>query len=546
MTQTFFRAAMLVIGILLLASCGSPTTETAPASSGATITFLHMNDTYRVGAVEDGRRGGFGRVTTVIRNLQEQGREVRLLHGGDFLYPSLESKLWDGEQMVEGMNFLHDLAPLIVVPGNHEFDSRRPDAIRNAIRQSRFEWVVDNLEMDTDDDEVDQRLRSEYIVEVEGHKIGVFALTVLPPFGNVRDYTAFKDDYVAQAERVIETFEAAGVDLIIGLTHLLLEDDLTVAALKAEHPSFMFVVGGHDHEPEHRIGTVSSAEIMKGASNARNIWQIDVTFDSDNQPQLVTNMLAMDESVSMDAEYQLIADKWRERLLQRMPFLSSQIGSAAVPLDGREVAVRSAESNWGNFIADQMRGAFGKPDADLAFINGGTLRIDDYIIDDVTFEDIERTFGFSSFLGHLKMSGTEFRETLEAGYRGVGQGKGYFPQVSGFRVCIDRLRPDGQRIVQLQLPIAEGWTDIDPDREYLVVAPEYLLNGGDGYDFPEERQQSRPGSELKYRVLDALINAQGQGKKIGAPVDPKNPRIAFVAAGAAHCFDAEYSAQLAE
>ena len=52
---------------------------------------LYLNDTYRVDAVEEGRRGGFGRVATIVRQLQNEGRDVRILHGGDFLYPSLES-----------------------------------------------------------------------------------------------------------------------------------------------------------------------------------------------------------------------------------------------------------------------------------------------------------------------------------------------------------------------------------------------------------------------------------------------------------------------
>ena len=36
---------------------------------------------------------------------------MRILHGGDFLYPSLESQLWDGLQMVDAMNFLNALHP---------------------------------------------------------------------------------------------------------------------------------------------------------------------------------------------------------------------------------------------------------------------------------------------------------------------------------------------------------------------------------------------------------------------------------------------------
>jgi len=537
MTFIPMRCALPVFIALLLSSCAASPVANIDATPGRTISILHLNDTYRVGAVEEGNRGGFGRVTTIIHTLQAQGNTVRLLHGGDFLYPSLESQLWNGEQMVEGMNFMHELAPMFVVPGNHEFDRRTPEAVINAIRQSKFEWLADNMYLDTGVDEVDQRLRSQFIAEIDGRKIGIFALTVLPQHGgNVRDYLTFESDYVTEAERVINGFEAAGDDLIVGLTHLLLADDIKVAELKAQHPKFLFVVGGHDHEPEHEAGTDSSAEVMKGASNARSIWQIDVTFDNNDVPSIETTMIALDTSVAMDAEYQVIADKWRDRLLAKMPFLTSRIGEAAVPLDGREVAIRSAESNWGNFIADQMRGAFGQPLADLAFINGGTLRIDDYIAGDITFEDIGRTFGFSSFLSHLRMTGGEFRTTLEAGYRGTGLGKGYFPQVSGFRVCIDRGRPNGERIVQMQLPTEDGWADIDTDREYAVVAPDYLLRGGDGYQFPQDRERSRPASELKYLVLDAVIRAQAAGTRVGAPVDPENPRIEFASSDGELCF----------
>ncbi|MEJ2129978.1 MAG: metallophosphoesterase [Woeseiaceae bacterium] len=115
--------------ILMIAGC--PATPESTADESAGLTFIHLNDTYRVGAVEDGKRGGFGRVVTVIRELQGEGREVQLLHGGDFMYPSLESQLWNGMQMVEAMNYLDDLAPMYVTLGNHELDRRTPKHLVN-------------------------------------------------------------------------------------------------------------------------------------------------------------------------------------------------------------------------------------------------------------------------------------------------------------------------------------------------------------------------------------------------------------------------------
>jgi 2',3'-cyclic-nucleotide 2'-phosphodiesterase (5'-nucleotidase family) len=183
-----------------------------------------------------------------------------------------------------------------------------------------------------------------------------------------------------------------------------------------------------------------------------------------------------------------------------------------------------------------MRTAFRDPPADFAFVNGGTLRIDDFIADDITFEDVGRTFGFSSYLRHMKMDGADFRALLEAGYRGVGPSKGYFPQISGFRVCVDRSRPDGERIVQMLVPDGDGgWAEIDPGREYSIVAPDFLYRGGDGYDFSKARDVSRPGSELIYLVLDAILNAQAGGQKVGAPTDPANLRFMQLGSGQQYC-----------
>jgi 2',3'-cyclic-nucleotide 2'-phosphodiesterase (5'-nucleotidase family) len=344
-------------------------------------------------------------------------------------------------------------------------------------------------------------------------------------------------DYTGIAEKVISDFEEAGVDAIIGLTHLYMWQDKEIAALRAAHPKFVFVVGGHDHEPEYVAQSAGSAALMKGASNARVIWTIDLAFDEAGLPIINETRLPLDHSISPDAEYAVLQDKWRTRLLEKYPFLSARIGTAAVPLDAREVAVRSVESNWGNFIADQMRGAFGKPVADFAFINGGTLRIDDMIDGDILFEDIGRTFGFSSYLRHTMVTGAEFKAVMENGYRGAGGTQGFFPQISGFRVCVDYARDEWDRIVSLQVPVDGVWQDIDAATEYSLIVPDFLYGGGDGYQIPKDRPASRPGSELVYLVLDAVLTAQGRGEKIGKPVDPDNPRYYELPEGDSVCFE---------
>lgn len=527
-----------LLSLVFLAACASVASPPADTAQSNTLTFIHLNDTYRIDAVEEGRRGGFGRVATIVQQLQSEGRDVHILHGGDFLYPSLESQLWHGEQMVEALNYLNSLAPMYVVPGNHEFDPRTPEPLINRVRESNFDWLGDNFRFATGAADVDGRIRTAFTLRSGDRKIGIFALTVHPDHGgNLRDHTPFDSGYVDRAEDVIQQLEAGGADLILGLTHLHLQDDKRIAQLKARHPKFMFIVGGHEHEVQFEPGDDNNAVIMKGASNARTIWRIDVDF-SGAEIRLASSKIAVDKSIAFDEEYQKIADKWRARLLALIPFLPSKIGEAAVPLDGREDAIRNGATNWGNFIVDQMRTAFRDPPADLAFVNSGTLRIDDFIAEDITFEDVGRTFGFSSFLRYMTMSGGDFRTLLEAGYRGLGPSKGYFPQVSGFRVCVDRSRSDGQRIVQMLVPAdSGGWQEIDQHKDYSVIAPDYIYRGGDGYDFSKARDVSRPGSELKYLVLDRIIRAQSVGEKIGSAIDPDAARFAILADNRERCFD---------
>ena len=521
----------------MLAACAAVTESTS--SDVARLTFVHLNDTYRVGAVEDGAKGGFGRVVTVIRQLQDEGRDVRILHGGDFLYPSLESQIWNGEQMVDAFNYMDAIAPMYLVAGNHDLDRRTPEHLINAVKASDFDWLGDNYRLKTGDSEVDAALRSTFTYEHAGKTVGIFSLTLhFEDGGNNRDYVDVDRNYVEVAERVIEHFESQGVDVMIGLTHLHKATDLELARLKSKHPKLAFIAGGHEHEPNYDPPSARSAAVIKGASNARVIWQIDVTFDETGAPVVDAQQLEMNKSVEEDTAYALINLHWRGRLLDMYPFLESGIGKTAFPLDATEETIRNSETSWGNFIADQMRRAFGEPLADLAFINSGTLRIDDYIADDIRFEDIARTFGFTSYLRYLPITGAEFRQLMEAGYRGEGSSKGYFPQVSGFRVCVDRSRPSLKRIVSLQVPDEDGWQEIATDREYVLVIPDFLFGGGDGYQVPEHRKTlaSRPGSELKYLVLDAIVRAQAERRAIGEPVDPAHPRYVEIGSDRNACW----------
>ena len=282
------RTLLLLISVALVA-CAVP--APVPQNPGG-ITFVHLNDTYRVGPVDSGKGGGFGRVVTLVRALQAEGRDVRILHGGDFLYPSLESQLWDGLQMVDAFNYMNDIAPLYAVAGNHEFDRRTAKQLIAAVKASDFVWLGDNNYFRRP---VTRQLTPRYkrdspLRRVVGRSVW-FALTLHSDDGGNDSRLCLVSTRTIKTvrpgkARSILNLEAKGVDAIVGVTHLHLWTG----------PRDRAPQGGTSQIDVRRrrartraavCSPASSADVaavVKGASNARVIWMIDLDFDDQGQP----------------------------------------------------------------------------------------------------------------------------------------------------------------------------------------------------------------------------------------------------------------------
>ncbi|MDB4950859.1 MAG: hypothetical protein JWM27_3508 [Gemmatimonadetes bacterium] len=481
------------------------------------VAVIQLNDVYRIDAVANGAAGGLGRVSTLVDRARSDagGAPVVLVHSGDFIAPSLESRYFGGLQMIAAMNFLATRAPLIAIPGNHEFDEKAPGMLAGALSASHFPWLAGNVAVHTGDAAADARMGRDTVVTWGGMKVGIFTVTFLD---SPRDYATVDADHVASAERQIRELEARGVDAVIGITHLEIAEDRRIARLRRAHPRLLWIAGGHEHFLEREELTDTTALITKGDSNARRVWEVFMARGPSG-PRIFARPVVMDASVAVDPAYEhQVRDVWSARLREKLPFVDARIGTASQPLDGREETVRDAESNWGSWLADQMRGAFPDLRADVAVLNGGAIRIDDVFSGSIRWEHLARTFGFPTRVGLVWLRGRDLRQTvLEQGVSG-GRGEGRFLQVSGLRFRFDRARPVGQRVLDVQVPAGTGWATLDDDRVYIVAVPDYMYAGGDGYSFKLRAIQSvAPGPDLKYLAFDALTAAYARGEAI-APV----------------------------
>lgn len=512
----------LVVLVLLAIYLGWRQTPPATSKPSTQLIVVQLNDIYRLDAVRAGKRGGLGRVVSFIRQLKQQNPQIPVivLHAGDFLSPSLESNLFHGSQMIDAMNFIHDVAPLYVVPGNHEFDYSEGDKayLTDAILKSRFSWVVSNLERN--DGSVLPTLRdntNQHLILTYGDvRLGLFGLTIEgAQNGKNRSYAPITGDYGRIARQEIEYLEGQGVDLIVGLTHLNIGDDRELAKLKQQHPRFLWIAGGHEHSLDREPGWSGGALITKGDSNARTVWKISIVRNGQNM-EVREESVQIDQSIQPDAAFtKQIENFYRMKVRNVRSYMDNVI--TTIPdrcYDGTEEAVRERESDWGDYLTDRMRTAYKGIPVDVAVLNGGSIRIDDTFCDHITFENLERTFAYPTPVVLVKLKGADLRKYILEDSAGSKRGDGRFLQVSGVSFRREMTNAGGAILKDLQVQSAQKQATFDDNKTYVVAVNQYIFDCGDGYKFRQVVTDYIPaGPDLRaltYAALSSQANNSGQ------------------------------------
>lgn len=504
--------ALLVTGALYLRRKHVPRDDTTVKTE---LIVLQLNDVYRLDAVRDGKRGGMARVAAVLRQIKAENPTVPVivLHAGDFLGPSLESKIFHGAQMIDSLNYLNSIAPVYVVPGNHEFDYEEQDRgyLSDAINKSQFQWLASNLERNDPGllPELKDRVTERFSKAFGGVKVGIFALTLdSAQRGKDRSYAPISNDYEGVAKRQIELLEQDGADIIIGLTHLDIGDDRKVAKLRSTHPRFRWIAGGHEHSLDRDAGWSGGTLITKGDSNARTIWKISV-MSRGRDAEVLEQSITIDQNITGDPTFaRELENFYRDKLKAERPYLDEIIATqSGLCYDATEEAVRTRESNWGSFLADNMRKPYSNITADIAVLNGGSIRLDDTFCDRIKFEHLERTFAYDSPIVLVKLSGKNLKEQIFDSYTNTKRGDGRFLQVSGvgFR---RELTPDGKNVItDLKVRSPKGDVPLNENQAYIVAVPKFLFNCGDGYKFREYVSEYVPaGPDLRNLTYGALLS----------------------------------------
>ncbi len=439
--------------------------EATAAERLVKATLLVFSDIYEMD--ERNGRGGFARVSAVLKAERAKAQNTLVAFAGDTLSPSLLSSLDKGAHIIELFNLI---GVDVFTPGNHEFDFG--DAIfRARMGDLQAPRLAANLR-----DGAGNPLAGfsdSKIIEMDGVRLGVFGLTE-DEAGERSNTEALRiSPAIETARREAQRLREAGADLIVAVTHSEWKDDLRLAKTGL----IDVILSGHDHNLF--VAYDGRTAIAETQADGAQVVAVDLAVSvSDAPARKVTwtpKFRILDTAdVAPDPVIVARASEIRARLDKG---LDEPIGVTQTELDGRKSSIRTRETALGDFIADAMREA---TRADVAILNGGAIRGDAVLAAGatVTRKAVLAALPFANRLVTLELSGADLRAALESAYGALGRDAGRFAQISGARLALRRDAIPGSRLASVDI----GGAPLDETRVYRVATNDYLANGKDGYD----------------------------------------------------------------
>jgi 5'-nucleotidase / UDP-sugar diphosphatase len=459
------------------------------------LTVMHTNDTHA-------HLDNIARRITAIKQVRQANPNSLLLDAGDVFSGTLYFSEFNGLADLEFMNLAGYDAMTF---GNHEFD-KGTATLANFVKDAKFPFVSANVDFSKDDNlkarfnnsvssnPENGQIYNGIIKDVNGEKIGIFGLTTAETknISSPGEDVVF-EDYIEEAEKAVEAFEAQGVNKIIALTHIGYNDgggdnDLTLAK---EIEGIDVIVGGHSHDKLTEPVVDHTGEeptiIVQANEYSKYLGTLDVEFDENGKViGHAGKLIEIDKKVNNAYELQddpeaaqILAEKYKPTVVEKQ---NTVVGQAAVDLIGGNPPARVGETNLGNLITDGMlaKAKTINPDTVIALQNGGGIRAT-VPAGNITLAKILEVMPFGNSLGLMRLTGAEIKEALEFSVKDAPKPFGGFLQVSGMKFTYDSRKPIGEKVLTVEVKEGDNYVPLDPGKTYVVATNIFTAKGGDGY-----------------------------------------------------------------
>ena len=491
----------LVLGIMIVPSSAVFAEEAA----NKTVDIVSFND-FHGNVADKGKDVGMAKLIAYSKTVLEENPNTLFVTGGDIYQGTAISNLTFGKPVTEMMKEMGVIASAV---GNHEFDWGI-EHIPGWAKDGGFDFLATNIVDEKTNKPVDWTIPYK-IVEKGNLKIALlgFAHPDTSTLTKAETVKGIKfTDPVEEAKIWVKFLKEGKAkegkpDLIIALTHLdSMQDKETKvitgnAALLAAVEGIDAVISGHSHLVVS--GKVNGVPVVQGGKQGRGLAKLSIEIDKDNkvvgiEPSFI-DLAAIGAEIVPDPVGEALFKEFEEAA---KPILSEVLGEATAALehDSRTNNV----TLLGRWSSEVMKDKMG---VQIAIQNGGGLRRT-LEKGTITMGDLYEVMPFDNQLVTLEMTGADVKKAIDHGINNPNIGNGQF---AGLKVEFDKTKDFENRITKIML---EDGTPLEMDKYYTVVTNDFLITGGDKYDF----KNAKNIVDTYIPIRDVLVAAIKEAKVI--------------------------------
>lgn len=466
------------------------------------VTFNDFHGNLAEDTSASGKNLGMSKFVAAINEYKAANPNTVVVSGGDIYQGSAMSNLTYGEPVSAMLKQLGIVASAV---GNHEFDWGI-DKIAPWAKDGNFDFLASNI-YDKKTGQPVSWAKPYKIVTVDGVKIGFVGLTT--------QETAFKTkpeivaglefrDPAASAKVWADKLKSGSLpegkaDVVIALTHIGSSQDAkgnitgeVVDTGLCNVDSLDAVITAHSHNPVS--GYVNNKPVVQAYYAGRSLADLSIVIDKNTgklksiTPNL-DNVYQRKAKITPDTTAQATYNKYYAEL---QPKLEKLEGYTDTELTHDRYA--EGTSILGQWVTDVMRKAVG---VQIGITNGGGLRTP-IAAGKITMGTLYEVMPFDNTLVKLNLKGSDLKRVIENGIMNTSVG---WVQVSGIKVYYDKDAKAGNRITAMFL---EDGTPIDMNKSYSVVTNDFMITGGDQYDFTGAQNVYDTGIPIRDSLASAL------------------------------------------
>jgi 5'-nucleotidase / UDP-sugar diphosphatase len=265
---------------------------------------------------------------------------------------------------VPEFKILMDLGLRAMCVGNHEFDLT-PDRLKATlveagVADSELDMITADVDM-TNDPDLASMVDPYTIVPLGNLQVGLFGLT--PSMANAFSNPAPDSitDFREAARSAVETLRPQ-CDIVIGLTHLDVGDDDTLAATI---PDIDLIIGGHSHSHNDEPRMIENSEgftpVLRAGCYYQWVGKAKLAVSPAGVEILHHELITIDETVEEDTEVAAIVDSLVAEVNADPKYgsLYTEIIAESNNYMHHNAGTGYKDSPLGNLVTDAMRDATG-------------------------------------------------------------------------------------------------------------------------------------------------------------------------------------------